>query len=332
MTNFIIRRLIISVFILFFLSIAVFGLLRIAPGNATLLQAGGGFIEKERLEALEKEKGLDRPYFPISFTSDVPFIKFNSDDQYTDWAADVITGDLGESVLTKESVAQSIWDRMPTTLELMVLTMFFTIAIGVPAGVVSALYRNSPADLSVRFLAILFLSIPAFWLATMVLIIPSEFWGYAPPLGQTIKVWESPWDNFRQFGPPALVLGAAASAGIMRLTRSSLLEVMRADYVRTARAKGLRERAVVYRHALKNVMIPVITVLGLQFTGLLGGTLFVEVIFSIKGLGRYLFDAIFYKDFAIVQAMTLYIGVVVVLTQLAIDIMYAWIDPRIRYS
>ena len=333
MTNFIIRRLITSVFILFFLSIAVFALLRITPGNATLLQAGGGFIEKERLEALEKEKGLDRPYFPISFTADVPFIKFNSDDQYTEWAGDTLTGDLGESVQTKESVAQSIWDRMPTTLELMGLTMFFTIIIGVPAGVVSALYRNSPADLSVRFVAILFLSIPSFWLATMVLIIPGELWGYAPPrLGTTISLWENPWDNIRQFGPPALVLGAAASAGIMRLTRSSLLEVMRADYVRTARAKGLRDRAVVYRHALKNVLIPVITVLGLQFTGLLGGTLFIEIIFSIKGLGAFLFQAIFIKDFNIVQAMTLYIGVIVVLTQLAIDVTYAWIDPRIRYS
>jgi peptide/nickel transport system permease protein len=332
-TNYIIRRLVTSVFILFFLSIAVFALLRIAPGNATLLQAGGGFIEKERLEALEKEKGLDRPYFPISFTADVPFIKFNSDDQYTDWAGDVLTGDLGESQLTKESVATSIWDRMPTTIELMVLTMFFTIMIGVPAGVISALYRNSAWDLVVRFGAILALSIPGFWLATMVLIVPNELWNYAPPqLGTTIKLWEHPWDNFRQFAPPALVLGAAASAGIMRLTRSSLLEVMRADYVRTARAKGLRDRVVVYRHALKNVLIPVITVLGLEFTGLLGGTLIIEIIFSIKGLGNYLFQAIFLKDFAIVQAMTLYIGVVVVLTQLAIDVTYAWIDPRIRYA
>jgi peptide/nickel transport system permease protein len=167
----------------------------------------------------------------------------------------------------------------------------------------------------------------------MVLIVPNELWNYAPPqLGTTIKLWEHPWDNFRQFAPPALVLGAAASAGIMRLTRSSLLEVMRADYVRTARAKGLRDRVVVYRHALKNVLIPVITVLGLEFTGLLGGTLIIEIIFSIKGLGNYLFQAIFLKDFAIVQAMTLYIGVVVVLTQLAIDVTYAWIDPRIRYA
>lgn len=333
MTNFIIRRLIISVFILVFLSIAVFALLRIAPGNAELLQAGGGFIEKERLAALKAEKGLDRPYFPISITGDVPFIKFNRDNQYTDWATDVLTGDLGESQLTKVSIIESIKDRIPTTLELMVLTMFFTIIIGVPAGVISALYRNSPLDMGVRFTAILALSIPSFWLATMVYILPVELWGYAPPkIGTTIALWENPFDNARQFVPPSLVLGTAASAGIMRLTRSSLLEVMRADYVRTARAKGLQDRIVVYRHALKNVLIPVITVLGLQFTGLLGGTLFIEIIFGIKGLGRYFFDAILYKDYEVVQALTLYIGVVVVLTQLAIDVTYAWIDPRIRYS
>jgi peptide/nickel transport system permease protein len=147
-----------------------------------------------------------------------------------------------------------------------------------------------------------------------------------------VSIFENPWDNLRQFVPPSLVLGTAASATVMRLTRSSLLEVLRADYVRTARAKGLRDSLVVYRHALKNVMIPVITILGLQFTGLLGGTLFIELIFNIKGLGFYTFEHIFRKDYTVVQSMTLYIGAVVILTQLAIDVAYAWIDPRIRYS
>jgi peptide/nickel transport system permease protein len=187
-------------------------------------------------------------------------------------------------------------------------------------------------DLGVRFFAILALSIPAFWLATMVLLLPSELWDYAPPLGGTIQLWENPWDNLRQFLPPSLVLGTAASASVMRLTRSSLLEVMRSDYIRTARAKGLRDRIVVYRHGLKNVLIPVITILGLQFTGLLGGTLFIELIFNINGLGFYTFDSIFRKDYVVVQSMTLYIGIIVVLTQLVIDVSYAWIDPRIRYS
>lgn len=334
MTNYIIRRVLISFVILFVLSIAVFALLRMAPGDAELLGVGGGFITQEQLDALKAERGLNKPYFPVSVTpTKLPFVKLNPDSQYGKWAKSVLTGDLGRSVLTKEKVSASIIDRLPTTFELLVLTMTTVILIGIPAGIVSALYRNTPIDMAVRFFAILALSIPAFWLATMVLLIPSELWGYAPPeIGTTIAIWENPWDNLRQFVPPALILGTASAGGIMRLTRSSLLEVLRADYVRTARAKGLRDRLVVYRHALKNVLIPVITVLGLEFTGLLGGTLFVEIIFSIKGLGKYTFEAIYLKDYNVVQAMALYIGVVVVFTQLAIDVAYAWIDPRIRYS
>jgi peptide/nickel transport system permease protein len=334
LTNFIIRRLIISMFIIVILSIVTFSLLRVAPGDAALLNAGGGgFPTQEQIDAKREELGLNKPYFPISVDIlEPPFISWNSDSQYWDWAGGVLQGDLGKNSLTKVPVSTAIKDRFATTLELMFLTMMTTITIGIPAGVVSALYRNSAMDLGVRFFAILALSIPAFWLATMVLIVPSEMWGYAPPLGSTVAIWEDPWDNLRQFLPPALVLGAAAAASVMRLTRSSLLEVMRSDYVRTARAKGLRDRLVVYRHALKNVMIPVITVLGLQFTGLLGGTLIIEQIFNIKGLGYYTFEAIFRKDYIVIQSMTLYIGVIVVLTQLAVDVSYAWIDPRIRYS
>ncbi len=332
MINFIIRRLIISVFIIILLSIATFSLLRVAPGDAALL-AIGGMVPADQVEDKREELGLNKPYFPISIHPlDPPFVTANGDNQYWDWAGAVLQGDLGTKHSTKVPVLTDIKARFPATLELMILTMVTTIAIGVPAGVISALYRNSPLDLGVRFLAILALSIPAFWLATMVLIIPGEYWGYAPPLGGAIDIWDNPWDNMRQFIPPALVLGTAAAASVMRLTRSSLLEVMRSDYVRTARAKGLRDRIVVYRHALKNVFIPVITVLGLQFTALLGGTLFVELIFNINGLGLYTFQAIFGKDYIVVQSMTLYIGIVVVLTQLAIDVSYAWIDPRIRYA
>lgn len=341
MGNFIVRRLIIAAFIVVALSIVTHGLLRVAPGDAALLNSGGGFIPREQVEAKRHELGLDKPYYPISIVGDVeakfipvpkwPFITFNRDNQYWDWASNILQGDAGKNNLTKVPVTEAVIDRLPTTIELLILTMATTILIGVPAGVVSALYRNSPIDLSVRFTAILLLSIPSFWLATMVLVVPSE-WGYAPPLGGTISFFENPWDNMRQFLPPAIVLGTAASATVMRLTRSSLLEVMRADYVRTARAKGLRDSMVVYRHALKNVMIPIITILGLQFTALLGGTLFIELIFNIKGLGLYTYEAILRKDYTVTQSMTLYIGVVVVLTQLAIDVTYAWIDPRIRYS
>ena len=332
MSNFIIRRLIISAFIIVLLSLATFFLLRVAPGDAALLSQGGGFIPKTQVEAAREELGLNKPLFFVSFEKSPVFVNWSNDNQYWDWAGGLLQGDAGRSNLTKVPVTRSVIDRMPATIELLVLTMAFTILLGIPAGVVSALYRNSAIDLLVRFSAILSLSIPSFWLATMVLIIPSQLWGYAPPLTGTVSIFENPWDNLRQFVPPSLVLGTAASATVMRLTRSSLLEVLRADYVRTARAKGLRDSLVVYRHALKNVMIPVITILGLQFTGLLGGTLFIELIFNIKGLGFYTFEHIFRKDYTVVQSMTLYIGAVVILTQLAIDVAYAWIDPRIRYS
>ncbi len=322
-----------AVFILVLLSIATFALLRLAPGDAALISSGGGFVSREDVAARREELGLNKPYFPISVDTDLPIIHWNSDSQYGDWAVGVLTGDLGRANLTQEPVSNSIRDRLPATIELLTLTMIITILLGVPAGVISAVYRNSPVDLSVRFVAILALSIPSFWLATMVFLIPSALWDYAPPkIGTTIAIWENPFDNLRQFLPPALVLGTAASATIMRLTRSSLLEVMQADYVRTARAKGLQGRTVIYRHALKNVMIPVITVLGLQFTGLLGGSLFIELIFSIRGLGLYTYQSILQRDFVVVQSMTLYIGAVVVLTQLAVDVTYAWIDPRIRYT
>jgi peptide/nickel transport system permease protein len=226
-------------------------------------------------------------------------------------------------------------------LELVFLTMIFTVVFGVTMGVASAVWRNSPFDYAMRFVAILWLSIPAFWIATLVLLIPVEEWDYSPPLGQTIGLTEeaedpnalgAPWDNFRQFGPPALVLGLAAAAGVMRLTRSAMLNVLRSDYIRTARAKGLRERLVVWRHAIKNSLIPVVTVLGLELAGLLGGAVLIETVFTINGIGSYTLLAIVRNDFLVVQSIALYLAAIVVLLNLVVDISYAWLDPRIRYS
>jgi len=202
----------------------------------------------------------------------------------------------------------------------------------VPFGIVSAIYRNSAADFAVRLTAVLGLAIPSFWLATLVIMVPSELWRYAPPLGRSISFFDDPSGNLRQFGPPAAVLALASAAGIMRLTRSSLLEVMRSDYVRTARSKGLREPVVIGRHALKNSIIPVVTVLGLQVSAELGGSVIIEQIFALPGLGQYTFQALFAKEYPVVQTMTLYVGAVVVLMNLLVDVSYAWLDPRIRYS
>lgn len=315
MRRYIVRRLLISALILLLLSVVVFVILRVAPGDPAVLRLGPGATQ-EQIDAEHERLGLNEPLI----------------EQYFDWVWQVLRFDLGESNFNGQPVFESIRDRLPVTLELMALTLALTVVLGVSAGVVSAFYRNSMLDYGVRVTAIFGLSIPAFWIATLVLIVPNEQWGYAPPIGETIGLFEDPWDNARQFVPPAIVLAIAPAATLMRLTRSSLLEVLGTDYIRTARAKGLRERIVVSRHALKNTLIPVITVLGLQFIALLGGSVIVEQIFTLNGLGRYFFQAIFTSDYQVVQTLTLYIGTVVVLTNLVIDVAYAWIDPRIRYT
>jgi peptide/nickel transport system permease protein len=312
---YIIRRLIAGVFILIILSIVVFLLLRIAPGDPANFRCGLN-CPPERRAAIRAELGLDQSY-PA---------------QYFDWMGDLVTGDLGISTFNQQPVAEALQQRLPVTLELLIIEILFTVAVGVPFGIISALYRNSAADFGVRVSAVLGLSVPNFWVATMVLLVPLELWGYSPPLGQTISFFSNPADNLKQFIPPAAILGLAAAAGIMRLTRSSLLEVLRTDYIRTAKAKGLTDSVVVGRHALKNSLIPVVTVLGLQIAGLLGGTVIIEQIFALPGLGQYVFGALVGKDFPVVQTMTMYAAVAVVLMNLIVDVSYAWLDPRIRYA
>ena len=331
MQTFIIRRLMIGVVILFFLSVIVFVLLSIVPGDPAKQRCGLG-CKEEQIKAIRHALGLDKSRFPLNVTAGPPFIEFHKHSQYGDWLKGVVTGDLGESQYYHQPVTTAIRHRLPVTFELMVLTMIFTILIGIPFGVVSALFRNSPLDYLVRLTSIFGLSVPSFWIATLVLIIPLALWGYSPPLGRTVGFTENPILNLKQFGPPAAVLALGSAAGIMRLSRSSLLEVMRQDYMRTARAKGLRERIVVLRHGMKNSLIPVVTVLGLQMAGLLGGAIIIEQIFTLPGLGQYTFVELFNKDFQVVQTMTLYIGVVVIVLNLAVDVSYAWFDPRIRYS
>ena len=314
MQRYILRRLIVAAFILVVLSVVVFLLLRVAPGDAALYKCPPPCPETQ-LEAIRERLGLNDSY-PV---------------QYGTWVKGLATGSLGKS---NEGlpILPEIKRRLPTTVELLILTMVATLLLGVPFGVISAIFRNSPADYAVRVTAIFGLSIPSFWVATMVLLIPLSLWAYAPPLGRTISFFDSPWDNLRQFIPPAIVLAAASAAGIMRLTRSTLLEVMRTDYIRTARSKGLQERVVIVRHALKNSMIPVVTILGLQVATLLGGAVIIEQIFTLQGVGAYYFRALYTKDFQVAQTITLYVGVVVVLMNLLVDITYAWLDPRIRYA
>lgn len=315
MRAYIARRLLMSVLILAIISVGVFWLLRLGPGDIAQIALGQG-ASQQQVEEMRDHLGLNEP----------------THEQYVRWMRQILTGDLGKSAVSGTPVTSELTSRLPITAELLIITILVTVTIGIPAGIVSALYRNSVTDYVARVAATVGLSVPIFWVATLVIILPSQWWGYSPPLGRTVGFFDDPLGNLRQFLPPAIILGAASASGIMRLTRSALLEVLRQDYIRTARAKGLRERFVIWRHALRNSMIPVVTVLGLQIAGLLGGTVIIEQIFTLRGLGNYIFQSIVIKDFAVVQTMALYIAVIVVLMNLTVDIMYAWLDPRIRYG
>jgi peptide/nickel transport system permease protein len=312
---YIFRRLLIGILILALISVGVFWLLRLGPGDIAQIALGQG-ASQEQVEAMREHLGLNEA----------------TQVQYLRWMKQILTGDLGESAISGTPVIDELTSRLPITGELLIITMLVTVAIGIPAGIISALYRNSVTDYVTRVLATIGLSVPIFWVGTLVILLPNQWWGYSPPLGRTVGFFDDPWGNLRQFVPPAVVLGAAAASGIMRLTRSSMLEVLSQDYIRTARSKGLRERIVIWRHAVRNAMVPVVTVLGLQVAALLGGAVIIEQIFTLRGLGNYIFQSIVIKDFAVVQTMALYIAAVVVLMNLIIDITYAWLNPRIRYG
>lgn len=314
MRQYIIRRLIQSVFIVFVLSVLVFILLRLAPGDPVTVICGLNCTD-ERYDAIRDDLGLDESW----------------PEQYWIWLKSLFSGSLGTD-FNQQAVGPELQERLPFTVELLIITLLVTVAIGVPFGIISAIYRNSPADFAVRLLAIFGLAVPGFWVATMVLLVPQVQWDYAPPLTKTIPFFTDPWDNLRQFLPPAFVLGGVSAAGVMRLTRSSMLEVMRQDYIRTARSKGLRDQVVIGRHALKNSVIPVVTVLGLEIAGLFGGSVIIESVFNLRGIGNYFLAALVRQDYPVVQTLTLYIGTVVVLLNLGVDVLYAWLDPRIRYS
>ncbi len=324
MQQYIARRVIQSAVMLVALSVVVFLLLRLAPGADPARIRCGLQCSEERYQAIRQERHLNDSYF----------------DQYLLWAKDIMTGSLGhdwDGGSVKDQLCPSVTNlcyrgRLAVTFELMLFTIMTTILIGIPFGMLSALFRNSSIDFLVRFGAALGLAVPSFWLATLVLIIPRDQWGYTPPITSTIRFFDSPSDNLRQFIPPAIILGAVAAAQVMRLTRSAMLEVMFKDYIRTARAKGLGQGAVIIRHALRNSLIPVATVLGLQVAGELGGAVIIEQIFNLQGIGKYTLDALMRKDFAITQTMTMYIAVMVVTMNLIVDLGYAWLDPRIRYS
>jgi len=316
MYKYVLRRVLLVVPVLVLSSLVVFGLLRVMPGDAlTALMAESGNVSPRELQKLRKDLGLDRPYH----------------EQYLLWIWQLVTFNPGYSIFTGDAISVSLKKSIPVTIELAVLAMAFGLLIAIPVGVLSATRQDKPADYIGRLVAISGLSFPDFWLGTLVITFAAIWFNWIPPIGYT-SVWASPWTNIQQFLLPAALLGFRLSSATMRMTRSTLLEVLREDYVRTAWAKGLGQRLIVYKHALKNALIPVITIVGGQLGGLLAGTVIIETIFALPGMGRLTVEAIIYRDYPVVQTNVMLVATVLVTLNLLVDLTYAWLDPRIRYQ
>ena len=253
-------------------------------------------------------------------------------EQYFSWMGNVLTGNLGMSIRQGRPVVDLIIDRFPATLELAIISVIIALLIGIPMGILSAIYRNSALDIFARLFAMVGLSIPNFLLGTLIIFVLSVYFGILPTSGNYVDLTEDLSLNLQQMIFPALALGTSFASSVMRMTRSSMLEVMSEDYIRTARSKGLHERIVLQRHALKNAMIPVVTLVGIEFGYLLGGAFIVEQIFAIPGIGRLLINAITQRDYALVQGVTLFIAVNFVVINLIVDFAYTLLDPRVTYD
>ena len=305
---------------LFILSILVFLSVRFIPGDVIdAIQVRLGYtvsgVSVDR-EALERQLGLDVPVYV----------------QYGRWLRGIfVHGSLGESLMGRGAVEQKIIDRLPVTIELGLMAILIGLVIALPVGIYSAIRQDTVADFLGRSVAIVGLATPNFWLGIMVMIYPAIWWGWAPPL-ELVAFTEDPLGNLAVFLIPSLILGTAAAAATMRMTRTMMLEVLRQDYIRTAWAKGLKERAVVIRHAVKNALIPVVSLIGLQLPILVGGAVIMENIFNLPGLGRLLLTALNDRDYPMVSGINLFFATGVVGINLLIDLVYAVLDPRVRYD
>ena len=297
-------------------SVAVFLMIRLIPGTIVEQMIGTeGTYSEQSMRALRAFFGLDQPIHV----------------QYGKWLGRVLQGDLGTSWRTGLPVVEMIGSRLQVTLELTLGAMLVALAIGIPLGIVSARRENTRLDHAVRLLSLFSLSIPVFWQATMLILATSLWLDWAPAV-DFVSPWKSLRANLAIMALPSLALGTAVAAVFMRMTRSTLLEVMRQDYIRTARAKGLRERGVVWIHALRNSLIPLITVAGVQVGYLLGGVVVTEEVFTLPGVGRLILWAVFQRDYPVVQGTILFVSLLFMLSNLVVDLIYAYVDPRIRYG
>jgi len=298
------------------MSVVIFVLLRLAPGNIVdILFSTGGYVSESDKLSIMKELGIDRPIWV----------------QYVDWLRDIATGNLGKSYRYDLPSWELIKPLLPVTIELAVLSMVIAVLLGVPTGVISAVRQDTALDYVLRVFSLAGLSMPSFWLGMVIILTLVAWLGWIPPI-----TYVSPAENFKmhvvQFLLPALAVGYRSSALITRITRSVLLEVMREDYIRTALAKGQSGLIVIWRHALKNAMLPVITVIGIEFAFLIGGLVVTETVFNLPGVARFLVQAILWRDYPIVQNIVMFIAIVVILSNVFVDLLYGWLDPRVRYG
>jgi peptide/nickel transport system permease protein len=318
MTTFLIRRLLMGLVVILIVTLMIFLFIRLLPGDPLVMYMTGQDImdlSPDQMYDMKVKFGLEKPLAL----------------QYVYWLGDIFRGDLGVSIFQDVSVRYLIAQRLPVTMYLGILAFITGNVLGILFGVICALRRGSWIDTTVTFLANIGVTVPSFWVGIMLMYLFALKWGWLPVYGYT-----SPFEDFgmsiRQVIMPVICLSLFTVASVCRLTRSSMLEVVAQDYIRTAWSKGLREKTIIYRHAIKNALIPVITVIGMEVSMIFGGSVLVETIFNIPGVGRLLTDSVMQQDFMIVQAGTLMIAVVVVVTNLAVDIAYGWLDPRIRFD
>ena len=314
MATYMVKRFLLMLLTLFGMSIIIFCLLRLLPGNIVdIMFDSAGFVDPAEKAQIEAELDLDKP-IPV---------------QYGIWISDLMRGDLGYSYVSEQPAIDDLAPRIPITAKLALLALGFSILFGLPLGVISAVKQDTGLDYVLRVISLSGLSLPSFWLALLILMVFVAYF-------DSIPIYTDPPDNLFDelllYSVPAAAVGFRSSALIMRLTRSSMLEVLRQDYVRTAKAKGASENAINYRHALKNAVLPVTTIIGIEAAFLIGGLIVTETVFNIPGVARFLVEAIVQRDYPIVQNLVMFIAIIVVLINFIVDLMYASLDPRIKYA
>ena len=319
MQAYIAKRLLLFVPTLILITLIIFLILRIVPGDpAAMILAGTDADEdytQAQLAKVRADLGLDRPVYV----------------QYANWIWGSLKLDFGKSFYWKTPVWDDLKDRFPITLELTLLAVILASFVAVPLGVISAINQDTWGDYATRIVTIAGIAIPNFWIAILMILFLVLLFDWLPPLGY-VNIWEDPWTNLQQLFFPSVALGFSNMAFIARVTRSSMLEVFREDYIRTARSKGLAERVVISRHALKNALLPVVTVSGYELGRLLAGTVIIETIFTIPGMGRLLIEATTHRDYPMIQAIIVIIAVLILVLNMVMDLVYAWLNPRIRYA